>query len=343
MATGSWGRSAAQRGGLRDASRPHLAWATIFSPPTQRFISLVSALFVGLFGGLGASAAQAEALPEPLVLEVVYDSPTDVISVKSRGTPLGAVLREISRKTRLAVSLPKEVLDERITVELSRVPLEHALKRLLEGANSTFVYDLAGDASSQARKARLVKVVVLSKKKRPGDRPDHSLSSQLASDQGERQEIVDALLGRLDNGGFPPDDGVLAALRELAPEQVTEALVHRLRASDAQTRVLAAAALGRLAQEGAIESLLSLLAEDDGATRQVAATSLALTGGAKATDSLLRAYAAGSNAMRYAIAVAIASHGDAHAQTALASLAAAGPAPRQPTAQEVGFINPNVR
>src|SRR5919198_2913524 len=32
MATGSWGRPAAQRGGGRDGSRPPLPWATIFFP-----------------------------------------------------------------------------------------------------------------------------------------------------------------------------------------------------------------------------------------------------------------------------------------------------------------------
>ncbi len=378
------------------------------------FILLVSPLLTGVFGPSGASVAQAQPtasdyrgigesaagqmmtesagpvvvaesrsspLAKSFVLKVVYDPATDVISVKSREAPLDAVLREISRRTHLTMSLPKGVLDERISVEFNRLPLEHALKRLLEGANSTFIYDVAGDAPSDARRPRLVKVVVFSKKvtrapektlpreattsgTTPSDRPDFlsdqgetlrallrggseakeivNALRQPAKDQ-EREEIIEALLRRLDNGRFPSDDGVLAALKDLAPERATEALVNRLQTPDTRTRVLAAASLGRLAEQGAVEPLLSLLAEDDAATRQVAATSLALIGGERAMDSLLRDYVAGSNAMRYAIAVAIASHGDAESQTVLANLAAAGLAPREPTAQEAGFITANVR
>jgi len=312
--------------------------------------------------------------------QVAYDRAKELISVKADQAALDMVLREISRAVALPIVSLKDRITDQVSVDVTGESVEQVLKRLLEGFNSTFVY-AATNSSKQALSPRLTRVIIVSKKEAttpetrslspasiPGpqsnDGRDDFLNDEAAMlralleggprakemvgalkqsprDQ-DRERIIGELLGRLTDG-TPPEAGLLAALKEMAPERATQALVDDLRAADVRTRIVAAAALGRLGAEGAIEPLVSLVAEDDAAVRQAAATSLALTGGSNATGALLRAYAAGSNAIRYAIAVAIASHGDAGSQSALASLAVPGMAPLPPTAQEAGLINPNQR
>ena len=90
-------------------------------------------------------------------LVIVYDQATNLVSIKSLDAPLSAVLQQIAVKTRLTLTLPKQVLDERVSIELNRLPLEEALTRLLAGFNSALVYDGASTP-------RLAKVIVLSRK-----------------------------------------------------------------------------------------------------------------------------------------------------------------------------------
>ena len=351
--------------------------------PSPRLIRWLTSLLVGLLlSQPTASVVVAQHLSEPSTkpsaVEIAYDPATDLVSIKSLDAPLGTVLRQVAVKTRVTMTLPKEVLDQRVSVEFNRLPLEHALKRLLEGFNSTLVYDLASgpisSASNEAPTARLAKIIVLSRKaarevrsgyetmspnyeepaaQRPAEmlraliegRPEMARGAVDAlrepSREQERERIVVALLERLDNGLLVPPDGVLVALKELAPERARDALVERLSGGDPRMRVIAAAALGRLGDEGAVQPLLSILTENDEVARRVAASSLALIGGQQAMDALLQSYVAGDNRIRYPVSVAIASFGDERSQKALAKLTAAGLVPREPTAEEAGRTNRN--
>ncbi|HEV2057649.1 MAG TPA: HEAT repeat domain-containing protein [Methylomirabilota bacterium] len=323
----------------------------------------------------------------PFSLEVQYDRATDLISIKSREAPLDTVLQEIAKKTDLTMSSPKKLPEDRVSVEINRVRLEHALRRLLEGFNSIFIYGLdsnpARSAPNEAPTPRLATVTVLSRKvaepvearalqhqstdetKSPhyggpavrdpaemlraliegGADVARGIANALRepSREQERERLIEALLERLDNGSFFPADGVLAALKELAPERAADALVKQLQGTDPRMRAIAAAALGRLGDERAIEPLLPRLGEDDETVRRVAASSLALIGGRRAMDELLQAFVAGENRIRYPVSVAIASFGDERSQKAIAKLIAGGLALREPTAEEAGVTNPNAR
>src|SRR5262245_14561394 len=57
--------------------------------------------------------------PKPSMVEVAYDRGTGLISIQAHDTPLDAVLQELSQKGPFRIdALPKDLLNERITVEL---------------------------------------------------------------------------------------------------------------------------------------------------------------------------------------------------------------------------------
>lgn len=275
-----------------------------------------------------------------------------------------------------------EFLREPVSVEMKGLPLEQALTRLLREFNSAFLYSSAVAAPDETATPRLIKVIISSRKatksleaRAPKDESTYPTKSRNGGPRAvrdgaemlralieggpemvtgivntlretaweqEREKVVEALLHRLDHGNFPPGDGVIAALKDLAPEKAIDALVKLLHGTDPRMRVIAAALLGRLEDEKAITPLVSALTDDDALTRQAAASSLALIGGVRATDSLFQAYVAGGNRVRHPVSVAIASHGDEYSQKLLANLIAGGHAPGEPTAEERGITNPNL-
>lgn len=311
-----------------------------------------------------AASAQSEAAGK-----IAYDPATHLISIACDDVPLGAVLKQVALKTGLTITSAKAVFDGRVSLAFDRVPLDHALKQLLEGYSSTFLYDLgrdpAGAVPGEDRTPRLARVIVLGRKtaREPADHqatvapePTDTLDALIAGrpaaaraalaalrePSSERERIVRALLERLDNGSLVPPDGVLAALKELAPERARDALLARLGGADQRERTVAAAALGRLGDEGAIQPLLSVLNDQDELARRVAASSLALIGGTRALHALLQSYLDGDNRTRYPISIAIASFGGAAAQQALAHLVASGRAPQAVPVADSGRANPNL-
>lgn len=159
----------------------------------------------------------------------------------------------------------------------------------------------------------------------------------------ERESVVEALLERLHDETFPPPDGVIAALRELAPDKAIDALVSRLQGTDPRMQASAAASLGRLQDERAVEPLSWALNATHTEARRAVATGLALIGGPRAMGVLLDAYQAGDNTLKYPVWLAIVSHGDAHSQHSLRRLIAAGHAVPEPTARTAEMQNQNLK
>ena len=267
-------------------------------------------------------------------------------------------------------------LGYRVSASIGGVPLEYALQKLLQEFNAAFVYSATLSETNDSTVPRLLRVVVLSKKaiqaressearqqptpegKANGSREHPRLDPREllrrivegkredvksivdtlreAGRDEERERLVEALIQRLGDGFFPTPDGVIAALRLLAPDRAADALARLLQEADPRVRANAAASLGRLQDQLAVEPLSLALSAPDAGTRQAAATSLALIGGPQAMRALIDAYIAADSNMKYPIWLAIVSHGDARSQSALARLIDAGHRPVEPTAQDIG-------
>ena len=101
----------------------------------------------------------------PVTLEVSYDRATDLVSLYARQAPLDKVLQEISEKIPLPlVLLTGQLAEERVSVDMQRLPLAQALQALLGGFNTAFLYASAPDSTQKTHTPRVVKVFVLSKK-----------------------------------------------------------------------------------------------------------------------------------------------------------------------------------
>jgi hypothetical protein len=279
---------------------------------------------------------------------------------------LQEVLQEISQIARVSIDAPKEVLlSEELSVEMKDLSVEQALRQLLQGFNSAFLYSPAVEPHRGTTPLRLVKVILLSRKasrqtveRQSGPDPQPAVdpgaallravidnNSLLAKalvealrepgTEREREKAVEALLETLSDKNFPSHYDAMAALHQLAPEKTLAALANLLQGDDQEMRVIAATGLGRMGDERAIHPLISALTGNDLLTRQVAADSLARVGGERATDALFQAYIAGDPGLKQAVAGAVAFHADEKSQTALAHVIAGGPVPAGMTPQDV--------
>jgi len=307
---------------------------------------LLSVLAVALLPGL---AAEETGTRKSSMLQVQYDPVSDQLSIRADQTSLQEVLQEISQRARVSIDLPnEELLGEALSVEMKDLSVEQALKQLLQGFNSAFLYSRAP--------LRLVKVILFSRKTGTAPGPavgpgaallraviDHN--SLLAKTfvqalrepgtEREREKAVEALLETLSDKNFPSHYDAMAALHQLAPGKAVAALANLLQGDDQEMRVIAATGLGQMGDERAIPPLVSALIGNDPLTRQVAADSLARIGGEKATDALSQAFLAGDPGLKQAVAGAVAFHADETSQTALVHVIAGGPVPAGTTAQDV--------
>jgi HEAT repeat protein len=279
------------------------------------------------FSALVVPGVAAERLPTPApnpsTVEVAYDRGTGLISIQAHDTPLDAVLQELSKKVPFRIdSLQKELLNERITVELRHLSPEQALRKLLERFNAIFLYSSATDPR--------IRVMLLSRK---ATAPLEASTEPATAP--ESAHAVQALLETLRDTDIPARADTIAALTQDAPETAVGVLADWVQADDQQLRVFAAAWLGEVGGDRAIAPLSAALAGDDPLTRQIAANSLAHIGGDRAKQILIAAYRKRGNELKQAVATAIAVHGDDLSQATLASLLTGGQAPRGQTAQEV--------
>ena len=300
------------------------------------------------------------------ILEVQYNPVSDQLSIRADRTSLQAVLQEISQTARVSIDAPKEQLpSEELSIEMKDLSVEQALRQLLQGFNSAFLYSPAVEPQRGTTPLRLVKVILLSRKAsaltvelqsgtdpRPAVGPgaallraviDHNSLVAKAFVQAlrepgrenEREQAVEAVLETLSDKNFPSHYDAIAALHQLAPEKALAALANLLHGDDQEMRVIAATGLGQIGDERAIDPLIFTLTGNDPLTRQVAANSLARIGGQRATDALFHAYLAGDQGLKQAIAGAVAFQADEKSQQTLALVIAGGPVPAGTTAQAV--------
>ena len=293
---------------------------------------------------------------KPSVLEVQYDPSTDRLSIRADRTPLRDVLREISQRSPVSVRAPDErLLGEELSVEVTNLPVEQALRRLFQGFDSVFFYSPAGEPHQGTRLSRVDKVILFSRKagsqtaaRQSGTDPRPAVSPGAELLQAtrlralrepgadrERGKALEALLATLSDKNSSSQYDAIAALHQLAPEKALGALANLLQGNDPEMRVIAATGLGQMGDERAIASLITALTANDSLTRQVAANSLARIGGQRATDALYHAYLGGDQKLKQAVAGAVAFNADEESQEALAPVIAGGPVPSDTTAQAV--------
>lgn len=281
---------------------------------------------------MAAESLSAPSTPPP-ILEVVYDHEAALLSILARQTPLDKVLQEISKRAHLSISSPnQELLREPISVEIKRLSLEQALKKLLEGFNSAFVYTAGSETRDATTTPRLTKIRLFIFSRKASISPEAPGKS---AKKEEKEKTAEALLASLTNKDSRARHDTIAALKDLAPEQAVDALASWLPETDQQKRVIAATGLGGIGGEQAIDVLSSALIESEPLTRQFVANSLAQIGGEGATATLFEAYREGDSGLGRAVATAILSYGDERSQAALARLITGGAVPQGGTAQDV--------
>jgi len=287
-------------------------------------------------------------------LAVVYDRQNDVLSVEAHEVSLGRVLHEVSSKTSVTIdSQNKELLRERVSVAIQRLPLERALSQLLAGYNSASSYASAPPEQVKASSSnlRVDKVLVLSKKQAasgdealaatgPGSRPAtghhaglgapaQSRSADAASTvralkesgvSGDRDRAVADLLGLVAARDAAARQEAMMALTDLAPERAVQPLMDILqdRSEDPQSRMRAAALLGQIGDPKAVDVLIRVFGDGERNVQQAAAGGLARIGGDRSVQFLLRVFSTNDRQLHQTVATALAFHGDDHAKAALA-------------------------
>lgn len=283
------------------------------------------------------------ASPQPSILEVVYDRATDLLSVHARHAPLAAVLQQISQKAHLSIDWPKtEALAEQVSVDMKGLPLAQALRELVQRFNYAFLYSSATATRDKAPAARLVRVVLLSKKEKAASLESTVTPAEPTTERapsavvkGDKEKMVENLLGRLEGLGsftdtdFPSYRRAIDAVKELAPERVVDPLVNLLlQHSDPPMRVYAASTLGEIADKRAVDPLIwAFLHDEYPLAQQVAMYSLVSIGSESALQPVLKAFKEGDTRVQQAIAVAVARKGDEQARESLARIIAEGHIP----------------
>ncbi len=221
--------------------------------------------------------------PRQGTLEVTYDAGTDLLSIQAHGVPLGKVIQKITKKTSLTVkSLKEDLLEEPISLEVKKLSLERAMKKLLQGFNSVFLYSPAPATKQISDTYQLVRVFLLSKKdnvqsnaltepqatghqKKAPSKDGELIRAIVAKKprvareivevlkkkgtEEDLEEAVDALVETMIASLLAGDAttghtyyGTLGALKELAPARAVDPLVNLLQDQKAGTLVHALAA-----------------------------------------------------------------------------------------------------
>jgi len=112
-----------------------------------------------------AAENSTKLLPKQATLEVTYDAGTDLLSIQAHGVALGKVIQKITKKTNLNVkSLKEDLLKEPVSLEVTKLSVEHSMKKLLQGFNSVFLYSPVPATKQISQPHQLVRVFLLSKK-----------------------------------------------------------------------------------------------------------------------------------------------------------------------------------
>lgn len=317
-----------ERGRLTDAVGGPRAVVMVF----------VALLVVGTSAPL-AGENVASTSPQPF-LEIAYNGATDLVSIDARHAPLRLVLQELARKAHLVVEWQApQLVSEQVSLELQDVHPEQALRYLLREFNFAFLYSPVS-VMSDPPGARLVKVVVLSRKGKAGGvgvpAPEQPRAEEIrAAEEGER--AIDVLVARLqglerfEGGQFPDYRRAVDVLKGSAPERLVDPLVELLlQSADPTLRVYAASTLGEIADFKAVDSLAWTFRNDTyPLARQTAMHSLLRIGGESALEPVFDAFRHGDLALQRAIAIVVANQGNETTRRRLEQMMAEGRVPEE--------------
>lgn len=297
----------------------------------------VTAGWLLLLAHTGAVGAEREGSPSgsAFVLQIEYDRAADRLSIEARHAPLGALLEEVSTRAQFGIRIESpEFWRERVSADLTSLPLEGALRSLLREFNSAFLYAPA-EPNASATASRLVGIVISSKKHHAG--PGTGGPGAATAPPGgswtpptaPRSVEPLAIPARMEGEDFAAFRRGIDRLSGQAPQQVLEPLVGvLLQSADPPLRVYAASTLGDIADPRAIESLTWTFANDEyPLARQVAMYSLLQIGSERALEPIFEAFGHGNVDLQRAIAIAIASRGGDGARERLARILADGDLP----------------
>jgi len=302
--------------------------------------------------------AQESKVPakKPLDPKIAYDRTTNLLSIDAQQISLKKILEEVSKKAHVIIHSPnEELLQQQISIELTKQPLEQALKELLKEFNSMFFYAWAGDSNKNILRRELVKVTLLSQKasvssKESTPAPDHRggglsgrkpfvakeiVSALKEAGRKEREKAVAALLERLNDKNASSRDQAIEALKELAPEAAIVPFVKLMQDQNEnrQLRLSAAAALEEIGDERVIDPFMWAFTSEP-MLRNFAAKGMARIGGA-GIGFLFEVLYRGDSSLRQTSAVAIAFQGDEQAKAALKEVITTGQVPAEEIPKDV--------
>jgi hypothetical protein len=184
------------------------------------------AALVLVLGWATASAALGPPPASGISVAITAEGPVDTVSIDARQVPVGAVLSELGRRAGFEVQ--GIVASQRpVSVELRRLPLDQALKRLLEGKSFVLIY---GEHAKRGT-ARLERLVLL------GDDDGIGLASR-ADGWGPEASIEEADASAYDSEA-----------RGFNAEASAEALLHLASSENPRSRAAALEALASHATE----------------------------------------------------------------------------------------------
>src|SRR4051812_29393765 len=125
----------------------------------MRFLRLLRLATRAVASLLGVSLLIAPADAQATV-EIAYDAAAAVLSVHARQTPLNSLLEEIARAAKVHIRSSVDVSPVGVTVDLTRLPLERALKELLPGFNLAFIYEPVAGAGEGGASVQLTGVML---------------------------------------------------------------------------------------------------------------------------------------------------------------------------------------
>jgi hypothetical protein len=224
------------------------------SLPRSRSLWLILSSVVWLLGAPPAGAASpspaadAPALGTPWALVVQEDR----LTVQLDRVPLREVLAELARQANLHLTIDEAAGTERVSASFRDVPLDQAIGRLLGHRSYALLYAPTSPLDGESAPRRISELIVLSGKGQPADR-----------EEARQAEPTDA------EGLGPPDPQVrITALEEWAQHRAgdsVEPLTHALVDPDEQVRARAQAlweqALARQAEAAQVSELSPAVGE----------------------------------------------------------------------------------
>ena len=140
-------------------------------PPPGRFTPLRCCSLVGFLGAVLFFLVTG--LPQGVVRA---DTPSGTVDLSVRGTllsvqidqaSLGEVLGALARQIPLTVTAPNSVLQGRVSMTFTNVPLEEGIERILQGRHFALISTRSSDNQGRLTQAKVLEIVVLNRADSP--------------------------------------------------------------------------------------------------------------------------------------------------------------------------------